>query len=83
MVSARGFGLGYIGSTIPFLLSIAVILSAQAEVIPLSAQAAALPFDYGGMVGLFSIPLLLRVRQRYYIEREPRLVLSSFKRLAR
>ncbi|MDJ1630445.1 MFS transporter [Bacillus velezensis] len=32
--------------------------------------------------GLFSIPLLLRVRQRYYIEREPRLVLSSFKRLA-
>ncbi|UQT53519.1 MFS transporter [Bacillus velezensis] len=84
MVSARGFGLGYIGSTIPFLLSIAVILSAQAEVIPLSAQAAGrIAFLItAAWWGLFSIPLLLRVRQRYYIEREPRLVISSFKRLA-
>ncbi|MCG1015705.1 MFS transporter [Bacillus velezensis] len=84
MVSARGFGLGYIGSTIPFLLSIAVILSAQAEVIPLSAQAAGrIAFLItAAWWGLFSIPLLLRVRQRYYIEREPRLVLSSFIRLA-
>ncbi len=84
MVSARGFGLGYIGSTIPFLLSIAVILSAQAEVIPLSAQTAGrIAFLItAAWWGLFSIPLLLRVRQRYYIEREPRLVISSFIRLA-
>ncbi|MBT2634128.1 MFS transporter [Bacillus sp. ISL-26] len=83
LVSARGFGLGYIGSTIPFLLSIAVILSAQAGVIPLSAGAASRIafFITAAWWGLFSIPLLLHVRQRYYIEREPRLVISSFKRL--
>ncbi len=61
-----------------------MILSAQAEVIPLSAQTAGrIAFLItAAWWGLFSIPLLLRIRQRYYIEREPRLVISSFIRLA-
>lgn len=60
LVSARGFGLGYIGSAIPFILSIAVILCAQTGMIPLSVSAASqIAFLITAVWwGLFSIPLL-------------------------
>ncbi|MFS0862651.1 MFS transporter [Fredinandcohnia sp. 179-A 10B2 NHS] len=82
-VSARGYGLGYIGSTIPFLLSIAIILLAQKELIPVSSTLAAkIAFIITAIWwALFSIPLFKNVTQRYYIEREPNPVLNSFKRL--
>lgn len=82
-VSARGYGLGYIGSTIPFLISIAIILLAQKELIPVSSTLAAkIAFIITAVWwALFSIPLFKNVTQRYYIEREPNPVLNSFKRL--
>ncbi|MGE0909062.1 MFS transporter [Bacillus atrophaeus] len=85
LVSARGFGLGYIGSAIPFILSIAVILCAQTGMIPLSVSAASqIAFLITAVWwGLFSIPLLKNVHQRYYIEREPHLIANSFKRLGK
>lgn len=83
LVSARGFGLGYIGSTIPFILSIAVILLAQAETIPMSVSGASQLsfFITAAWWGLFTIPMLKHVHQRYYIKREPRIIANSFKRL--
>jgi len=82
-VSARGYGLGYIGSTIPFLLAIAIILLAQQEILPISATVASkIAFIITAVWwGLFSIPLFKNVHQRYYIEREPNPIASSFKRL--
>ena len=82
-VSARGFGIGYIGSTIPFILSIAIILLAQQEIIPLSTtMASQLAFLITALWwGLFTIPLFRNVKQRYYINREPKPVMNSFKRL--
>jgi UMF1 family MFS transporter len=82
-VSARGFGLGYIGSTIPFIISIAIIILAQTETIPIStATASKIAFLITAVWwGLFAIPLLKNVHQRYYIEREPNPVVNSFKRL--
>lgn len=82
-VSARGFGLGYIGSTIPFLLSIVIIILAQQEVLPLSTTfASKIAFLItAAWWGLFTISLLKHVRQRYYIEPDKHPVINSFRRL--
>lgn len=82
-VSARGYGLGYIGSTIPFIISIAIILLAQKEIIPISATIASkIAFLITAIWwGLFAIPMFKHVKQNYYIKREPKPIVQSFKRL--
>jgi MFS transporter, UMF1 family len=84
-VSARGFGLGYIGSTIPFIISIAIIVLAQQEILPISTTLASqIAFLItAAWWGIFAIPLLRNVRQNYFIEPEPNPVLNSFKRLGK
>jgi UMF1 family MFS transporter len=82
-ISSRGLGFGYIGSTIPFIISIAIIILAQSNIIPISTTTASkIAFLItAAWWGLFAIPLLKNVHQRYYIEREPNPVVNSFKRL--
>lgn len=82
-ISSRGLGFGYIGSTIPFIISIAIIILAQSKTIPISTTTASkIAFLItAAWWGLFAIPLIKNVHQRYYIEREPNPVLNSFKRL--
>jgi MFS transporter, UMF1 family len=82
-VSSRGFGLGYIGSTIPFIISIAIIILAQNEVLPFSTTIASkIAFLITAVWwGIFTIPMLKNVYQRYGIEREPKPIINSFKRL--
>ncbi|MHA6480831.1 MFS transporter [Paenibacillus sp. strain BS8-2] len=82
-VSSRGFALGYIGSTIPFLISIAIILLAQQEVLPLSVTAASqIAFMITAIWwGIFTLPMLRHVRQKHFIMREPRIIANSFGRL--
>ncbi|MFC4410355.1 MFS transporter [Chungangia koreensis] len=82
-VSARGYSLGYIGSTIPFLISIAIIMLAQFEIIPVSmTNASRIAFIITAIWwGLFAIPMFKHVRQQYFIKREPSPVAQSFKRL--
>ncbi|WP_372442970.1 MFS transporter [Pseudogracilibacillus auburnensis] len=82
-ISARGFGLGYIGSTIPFIISIAIIVTSQMELIPVSTpMASRLAFVITAIWwAIFTIPMIKDVQQRYYIEREPKPIISSFKRL--
>ncbi|MCI4139305.1 MFS transporter, partial [Bacillus vallismortis] len=83
VVSARGFGLCYMGSKIPFIISIAVILLAQSEKIPMYVSAASQLsfFITAAWWGLFTIPMMKHVHQRYSIKREPHIVLNRFKRL--
>ncbi len=82
-VSARGYGLGYIGSTIPFILSIAVIVLSQMEILPLSSLTASrIAFLITAIWWIvFSIPLIKNVHQMHAIEREPKIIANSFKRL--
>jgi UMF1 family MFS transporter len=82
-ISSRGLGFGYIGSTIPFIISIVIIILAQSKTIPISVTTASkIAFLItAAWWGLFAIPLIKNVHQRYYIEREPNPVVNSFKRL--
>jgi UMF1 family MFS transporter len=82
-VSATGFALGYIGSTIPFIISIIIVLLSQKEIIPLSLSLACkITFLITALWwGFFTFPLLKNVNQKYYIEKEPKIVSSSFKRI--
>lgn len=83
-VSARGFGLGYIGSTIPFIVSIAIIILSQMEIIPLATSTASkIAFVITAIWWFsFTIPMLKNVHQVHGIPREQQILLGSFKRLA-
>ncbi|WP_043933216.1 MFS transporter [Bacillus sp. EB01] len=84
-VSARGYGMGYIGSTIPFIISIAVIITAQQGILPISVNVASkIAFLITALWwGLWAIPMFKNVHQKHYIEREPQIILNSFKRLGK
>jgi UMF1 family MFS transporter len=82
-ISSHGFAMGYIGSTIPFVISIALIILSQQHIIPLSVSAASqAAFAITALWwGLFTIPMLKNVEQKYYVEHVPNPVSSSFKRM--
>jgi len=82
-ISARGFGLGYIGSTIPFIISIAIILLADKEIIPLATPTASrIAFVITAIWWfVFTIPMVKNVHQIHGIKREPNMLASSFRRL--
>lgn len=80
MVSAQGYAWGYIGSTIPFVLGLALILFQPFNLdVALATQ---LSFVITIVWwGVFTIPLFKDVKQVYALERQPQLIRSSFKRV--
>ena len=82
-ISANGYALGYVGSIIPFIISIALIMTAQLNILPLSVTIASqIAFVITALWwGFFTIPMLKNVEQRYYAERVPNPVSTSFKKL--
>lgn len=78
-VSSFGFAFGYISSVIPFGISLALIF--------LMGMDKAIGYQIGFIItalwwGLLTLPMIRDVKQRHYIEPEPRPVVNSFKRLA-
>lgn len=78
-ISAKGFGLGYIGSTIPFLASIVIIISAQMEWISLSVSTASkLAFIITAVWWItFTIPMLRHVTQQSGLPKPPKVIQAS------
>lgn len=78
-VSSFGFAFGYISSVIPFGISLALIFFMGMD--------KAIGYQIGFIItalwwGLLTLPMIKDVKQRHYIEPEPRPVINSFKRLA-
>jgi UMF1 family MFS transporter len=82
-VSSRGYAMGYIGSTIPFIISIALIILSQKNIIPLTVTVASqAAFAITSLWwGLFTIPMLKNVKQVYYKEPVPNPISNGFKQL--
>ncbi len=83
MVSSHGYAWGYIGSCIPFLISLVLVLFYQQLSISMM-MAMTLAFLINALWWLAcSLPLLKNYRQKYYVEKkETHVVTSSFRRLA-
>ncbi len=82
-ISSRGYAMGYIGSTIPFIISIALIILSQQNILPLSVTVASqAAFAITALWwSLFTIPMLKNVKQVYYKEPVPNPVSNGFKQL--
>ncbi|WHY03009.1 MFS transporter [Neobacillus sp. DY30] len=82
-ISARGFAMGYIGSTIPFIIGIALILLSQQRILPLSVTVSTqIAFAITAIWwGTFTIPMLKNVQQVYHVERVAKPVSTSFKKV--
>ncbi|HUT65471.1 MAG TPA: MFS transporter [Spirochaetota bacterium] len=82
-VSTSGFAWGYIGSTIPFILGIALIMKYDLLGFSTSVPAVKISFLVTALWWfVFTIPLLKNVKQTYFIEPSRTPVGDSFRRLA-
>ena len=80
-VSSQGYAWGYIGSCVPFVVCLGVVLGAgkigiSTELAMMISFAIVAVWRIGA-----SIPLLKSYQQKHYVERQPKAVQNSFKRL--
>ena len=80
-VSSQGYAWGYIGSCVPFVVCLGVVLGAgkigiSTELAMMISFAIVAVWWIGA-----SIPLLKSYQQKHYVERQPEAVQNSFKRL--
>ncbi|KLO22576.1 MFS transporter [Marinitoga sp. 1197] len=81
-ISSSGFAWGYIGSTIPFIISMAIIMKPDIIGISNTLTATKLAFLITGLWwGVFTLPLLKNVKQIHYIEPSKTPIKDSFNRI--
>lgn len=81
-ISARGYGFGYIGSVIPFLVVIGLILSAGIGEDGLPVRETRIGFMVvAAWWLLFSLPALFTLKQKHYVEMSSAPVAGSFRKL--
>lgn len=82
-VSAQGYAWGYIGSCIPFIACLAVVLAGPSVGIPVDVGMRIAFVVTAAWWVAFSIPLLRTVHQTHYKERPPHLFKDTFSGLWR
>lgn len=81
-VSSQGFAWGYIGSCIPFVISLVVILGGPRIGIP-TGLAMTIAFTITALWWIiFSLPLIRTYQQKHYVEHSKNAITDSFRRLA-
>lgn len=82
-VSSLGFAWGYIGSCVPFVACLLIVLGADTIGITMGT-AMMLAFFITALwwIGM-AVPVVLVYRQKHYVEKQKNAILESFKRLGR
>ncbi len=83
ILSSIGFAAGYLGNILAFAICMSIVILAQMKRIPISVVVAC-KIDFvitAVWCTIFSLPIMKNVKQVYGIEREPKIVANSFKRL--
>lgn len=80
-VSSQGFAWGYIGSCIPFVISLGVVLGRGFLGLGMQTSMAIAFFITAAWWLVSAVPLLLSYEQKYYIETTGHVIHSSFCRL--
>lgn len=80
-VSSKGYAWGYIGSCVPFVLALVVVLGADKIGITMSAAMMIAFFITTLWWVVMTLPLLKEYQQKYYVEKKEHAFLESFKRL--
>lgn len=82
-VSAQGYAWGYIGSCVPFILSLGLVLGADTVGISMETAMALSFVIIAAWWGAMTLPLLKSYRQKYYVEKQQHVLWESFARLGR
>lgn len=81
-VSSKGYAWGYIGSCVPFLISLVFVLMYESISLSIStAMMIAFIINAAWWI-LFTLPLAFSYKQKYYIEHQQNPIRSTFSRLA-
>lgn len=79
-ISTYGYAFGYIGSCIPFIIGIALILTTPFGLDTITATRISFLFTFLWWI-VMSIPLFIHVKQEHYLQPRKDFVAHSFKRL--
>lgn len=82
-VSSLGYAWGYIGSCVPFVLCLVLVLGNEAIGISMETAMAFSFIIIAAWWLLFTLPMLKSYKQTHYVERKPNAFQESFRRLGR
>lgn len=82
-VSSKGYAFGYIGSCIPFVISLVIVLGSESFGISMETAMGIAFLITALWWVLLTIPLLKTYRQKHYVEKKPHAIRESFARLFR
>lgn len=80
-VSSQGYAWGYIGSCVPFVLCLVIVLGSDSLGIRMETAMGIAFVLVAVWWLLMSLPLLKNYEQKYYVEKKPHAIAQSFKRL--
>ena len=80
-VSSQGYAWGYIGSCVPFVLCLVIVLGSDPLGIRMETAMGIAFVLVAVWWVLMSLPLLKNYEQKYYVEKKPHAIAQSFKRL--
>lgn len=82
-VSSQGYAWGYIGSCIPFVICLVVVLGAAGFGLTMESSMMIAFFIIAAWWIFMALPLICNYKQKHYVEKKEHAVRESFKRLGR